>query len=395
MAGSELSLAREAEVYRALAGSGVRIPHLHAVAPDGSALLVDRAAGTHELGGPAEIIEQVLDDYIDAIADLHTLDPAGMDLPSFRRPVDGPGHAREELDLWEGILRSRTKRDWPLAHWVIRWLRLRAPAQVERTVLCHGDVGPGNFMHEGGKVTALLDWEFSHVGDPMDDLAWWVFRGHDFKGNCGDVAAQLRRWSGRTGLPVDARRVEYYRILVMLRWLVSVAAALDAATGGMDRSVYFGLVPVLSVRLPAAIAAFDSVALGDAPDIRAVRSSAATEIIDTLASDLTTVVIPAVTEPEARRRLAAAELYLSHLKAHDALGRFADEQDRADLSSTIGRPVTPTGTSLGQRGAELVAAGSDAAPYFWRSGLRQAALWPPVAARATAPPTPIPEGLTI
>ena len=39
----------EAEAYRALADTGVRIPRLHAVAPDGLALLADRAPGTHEL----------------------------------------------------------------------------------------------------------------------------------------------------------------------------------------------------------------------------------------------------------------------------------------------------------------------------------------------------------
>ena len=49
MAGTELSLVREAAVYRALAGTGVRIPRLHAVAPDGTVLLTDRAPGTHEV----------------------------------------------------------------------------------------------------------------------------------------------------------------------------------------------------------------------------------------------------------------------------------------------------------------------------------------------------------
>ena len=45
MAATELSLGREAEVYRALAGTSVRIPALHGVAPDGRVLLAERAAG--------------------------------------------------------------------------------------------------------------------------------------------------------------------------------------------------------------------------------------------------------------------------------------------------------------------------------------------------------------
>ncbi len=74
-----------------------------------------------------------------------------------------------------------------LAHLALEVLRRLAPASVPRTVVCHGDVGPGNFLHDGARVTALLDWEFAHLGDPMDDLAWWVFRGHDIAGDCGDL----------------------------------------------------------------------------------------------------------------------------------------------------------------------------------------------------------------
>ena len=103
-------------------------------------------------------------------------------------------------------------------------------------------------------MTALLDWEFSHLGDPMDDLGWWVFRGHDMAGGCGDLAAQLSRWSTRTGLPVDSASIEYYRAFVMFRWLVSVAATLDRGGSGIDRSVHFALVPILAVRLPQALA---------------------------------------------------------------------------------------------------------------------------------------------
>src|SRR4249919_3641916 len=85
MAGTELSLGREAAVYRALAGSGVRIPRLHAVAPDGSALLVDRAPGTHELTGLDDATRfGIYDDFLDALADLHDLDPAALELPGFR-----------------------------------------------------------------------------------------------------------------------------------------------------------------------------------------------------------------------------------------------------------------------------------------------------------------------
>jgi aminoglycoside phosphotransferase (APT) family kinase protein len=38
--------------------------------------------------------------------------------------------------------------------------------------IVHGDPGPGNFLHDGSAVIALTDWEFAHLGDPMED---WVY----------------------------------------------------------------------------------------------------------------------------------------------------------------------------------------------------------------------------
>lgn len=49
-------------------------------------------------------------------------------------------------------------------------------------VLVHGDFGPNNILldPETFEVTALLDWEFAHIGSPIEDLAWceWIARTH-------------------------------------------------------------------------------------------------------------------------------------------------------------------------------------------------------------------------
>ena len=31
-------------------------------------------------------------------------------------------------------------------------------------------------MYDDGRVTAVVDWELSHWGDPMDDIAWLSLR---------------------------------------------------------------------------------------------------------------------------------------------------------------------------------------------------------------------------
>jgi len=109
------------------------------------------------------------------------------------------------------------------------WLHQNAPDTVDRTVLCHGDAGPGNFLFEGNRVTALLDWEFSHFGDPLDDLAWIVFRSHFTPGGFGDVRLLFSKWSQLTGLPLDFKRIEYYQVLVLVRCAVSCLVAMAHA----------------------------------------------------------------------------------------------------------------------------------------------------------------------
>jgi hypothetical protein len=50
------------------------------------------------------------------------------------------------------------------------------------TVLVHGDFGPQNLLldEDTAEPTALLDWEFAHVGHPVEDIAWaeWIVRMH-------------------------------------------------------------------------------------------------------------------------------------------------------------------------------------------------------------------------
>jgi aminoglycoside phosphotransferase (APT) family kinase protein len=49
-------------------------------------------------------------------------------------------------------------------------------------VLVHGDYGPNNVLldAEAREVTAVVDWEWAHVGTPVQDLAWceWIVRMH-------------------------------------------------------------------------------------------------------------------------------------------------------------------------------------------------------------------------
>jgi Ser/Thr protein kinase RdoA (MazF antagonist) len=49
------------------------------------------------------------------------------------------------------------------------------------TVAAHGDFGPQNLLFDADhQVLGLVDWEFAHLGDAVEDLAWaeWIVRMH-------------------------------------------------------------------------------------------------------------------------------------------------------------------------------------------------------------------------
>jgi tRNA A-37 threonylcarbamoyl transferase component Bud32 len=104
------------------------------------------------------------------------------------------------------------------------------------SVLVHGDFGPQNMLLDAsGQVAALVDWEFAHLGDPIEDLSWaeWIVCTHHphlaeglealFDGygshpswsqrhsamlaKCGQLLAFAQRWSSEAA-SVWQRRIE-------------------------------------------------------------------------------------------------------------------------------------------------------------------------------------------
>jgi aminoglycoside phosphotransferase (APT) family kinase protein len=73
-------------------------------------------------------------------------------------------------------------------------------------VLVHGDYGPNNVLLDPGaqEVTAILDWEWAHAGERVEDLAWceWIVRMHHPQniaalGALFDAYGSAPAWSAR------------------------------------------------------------------------------------------------------------------------------------------------------------------------------------------------------
>jgi aminoglycoside phosphotransferase (APT) family kinase protein len=388
VAGTELTLEREAELYRVLVDQPILVPRFKGLHPGKRAFVMTRVAGEHELSTLDENSRaKICDRFIDALADVHRIDTTVLDLPSFR-PVRGPrDHALSELDLWQGILEDRLTGDLGLGRAAFALLRWLAPEYHGPTVLCHGDVGPKNFMFDDGRITAIIDWENAHLGDPMDDLAWWIFRGHEWLGVAGRLSDQLARWSRQAGMPIDTGRLVYYRAFVLLRWYIEIRTGLSNGGSSQDRAPYLRLIPAIDIKLAQALAQLLGHDLGPLPALEASAESFGTDAIAALRSDLTDHILPALEDPEARRRATSGLEYLSHLEAAERFGpaiRIADAEERATLPSRLANPDAADWTSAAAATADHQGKTDMVAflRFAMRRGGRHAYLWPMTLARA-------------
>lgn len=237
LADTVFTLQREASICRALASSDVPVAEIVAVSECPNAVLMTRLPGSSDLrklataDGPA-----LVEHFMQTLASLHRIDVAAVDLPGFEPPQRVEDHALREVELWEGLAGEHLPAPQPAVAEAVDWLRAHVPVRVARTVLVQGDTGPGNFLFDGTRVTGLVDWELSHLGDPMDDIAWLDVRGAT--GPFADVAARDAAYERASNVPVDAESVAYYRVLVFLRCVVITGMALARGRGTHGTDAY-------------------------------------------------------------------------------------------------------------------------------------------------------------
>ncbi len=171
------------------------------------------------------------------LARLHAIEPAEFDflraradshdaIDAFRSRYDQYGEARPALEAG------------------FRWLERHRKHDVQKRFL-HGDFRCGNLMITPDGVSAVLDWECSHLGAPMEDLAWlctrsWRFDRPDLPvGGIGTRADFYQAYEAASGSRVDHSEVLFWEVFGLVRSAVyNIWQAHDHLTG-QRRSVAY------------------------------------------------------------------------------------------------------------------------------------------------------------
>ena len=138
-------------------------------------------------------------------------------------PLAGPvrADARGEIEAirnWRTSLARPTARYYPLLDWGGRWLEENCPQPPRRTIV-HGDYRIGNFLEHEKKITAILDWELTHIGDPHEDLAWALMPtfnagSRKFYGAV-EREAVIDWYQNASGIPISTKSLAFYEAFAL------------------------------------------------------------------------------------------------------------------------------------------------------------------------------------
>ncbi len=267
----------------------------------------------------------------------------------------------------------------PLATFGIHWLRRNVPHEVERISILHGDAGVGNFLYVEDRMTGVLDWEWAHLGDPMEDLgSMCMHAGFHPAGNLPDV---LKHYEAKSGIPVDIGKVKFYCAHLYARSVI----ALTALTAFVDphNPVALNLCyRIVNDRL-ACEAFADAMGIDlDPPPPLELDPNAATNLFDVVVANLSDDVSPALTSDFERNRAEMAALLVDSLGRERAFAAEVTEAELTELSPLLGaRPASV---------AEGIAALNDAVPalmddrqadllrYLYRRARRTEMIYAPI-----------------
>ncbi len=224
---------------RALQGSGVPVPQVRWYSDDPSLLgapffVSERVAGEplnpfrRDLGCANEQVRRRLAlAFTDALARMHQCD---WRTATVAQDPD-PDAARSQIGFWHERMRTWARgTPQPLLETATAWLLRRRP-ETQHMVLVHGDHRPGNFLVHNDEISAVLDWEMVHAGDPHEDLGWTIHP--DFSlARMIDVEEFLARYAQQSGIEVSRAALAFYGVFNLYKFAIITLGAIRAFESG-------------------------------------------------------------------------------------------------------------------------------------------------------------------
>jgi aminoglycoside phosphotransferase (APT) family kinase protein len=185
--------------------------------------------------------DEIVRDFVETLARQHRLDWRKLGLEFLGVPADADDCAQRQIDHWMQVLERHRLDPQPLLTALFRWLRQHKPHEVSRIALVHGDPGPGNFLVRDGRITAVVDWELAHLGDPMDDLGWLCWRAGS-TGSLFDREKLVELYAKTSSIPLNLESLRYYEVFSNVRAAVACVSGLRSFCEGTNMQLNMAVV---------------------------------------------------------------------------------------------------------------------------------------------------------
>jgi|TARA_B110000240_G_scaffold156493_1_gene173917 aminoglycoside phosphotransferase (APT) family kinase protein len=150
-------------------------------------------------------------------------DPFALKFDEIMTVPDAVSTAAVQLTYWQGVINDDEIHPQPIAQAAIRWLAANLPPPAQKISIVHGDYRTGNFLfNEHAEITAILDWEMCHLGDPLEDLAWsldplWSGEDLELAGKLIPHGQAIQTWCEASGLSCNEEAFKWWRIFASVK----------------------------------------------------------------------------------------------------------------------------------------------------------------------------------
>jgi aminoglycoside phosphotransferase (APT) family kinase protein len=342
---SAFPLEHERVFHQMLAERGIRVARVHGYRDaNPKAYVTDRVPGRDNFEGESdEARRSAMNDYVDILLEMHELDVEPFARAGIvRAATPRQSHLIGLRHFAERAYLAQKKRPDPFLEFALTWLARHEPDNPGREAVIVWDAG--QFHQRGGRITALLDLEFGHIGDPLADLAGLWVRNPFIP--LGDVAALMRRYAERGRVPVDIAAVRWHYILWSLSNQLEFHAALADPAPGSDYMLNMHWCIETNLMALEAIAADAGVELGEVEEIAPADSAygpAYRHLERSLAA-------PPAADPVARYELRKSLRLARHVARADEIGDQVVAADLDDIAKLTGR--RPDSWAEGEAGLE-------------------------------------------
>jgi aminoglycoside phosphotransferase (APT) family kinase protein len=218
-------LDREAAILRLFRDNGLPVPRVYGMTDNPIGIVMERVPGTREVGHAVDDDERrrIAEQYIAVLARMHSLDTAPFVAAGVALPRGPEETALSYLNA-NIVLYRRTKRGaQPLVEFALQWMQRNVPMHRDMPRIIHGD--PGQFLFEAGRLTCIYDFEATHIGDPLADLAALRTR-HGTEPLGADPSHLIRHYAALTGKAVDLPALSFHTAAFMLTVVMALAGPL-------------------------------------------------------------------------------------------------------------------------------------------------------------------------